>query len=328
MRLKIYRAATIAEAMGQARAELGAEALILSTRRVGQGVELTAALEPSTEAPAPPSRLVARPVAQPADQPVAHTFAWAPAPADSSRALLWHGLPPDIAHRLSDATLAESLAAMLRFGTLPLQPHGPPLLLAGPPGAGKTLTIARLATRFVLGGERPLVITADGRRAGAAEELAAYTRLLGLDLVVASTPAMLLRALLHRDAGAPVLIDTTGVSPFAPAQMAAVAALGAAVAATPVLVLPAGQDPHEAADHAAAFAAAGVRHLIPTRLDMARRLGSVVTAALAGGMTLSEAGTGPGANDGLTRLTAAYLADRLCQAPPPQEMPDAATRRR
>jgi flagellar biosynthesis protein FlhF len=312
MRLKIYRAATIAEAMGQARAELGAEALILSTCRVGQGVELTAALEPPNDAP------------RPAPPPVA----WALPPTSPSSALLWHGVPPGIAQRLTDSTLAESLAAMLRFGTLPLQPHGPPLLLAGPPGAGKTLTIARLATRFVLGGKRPLVITADGRRAGAAEELAAYTRLLGLDLVVASTPAMLARALRHREAGAPVLIDTTGVSPFSPAQMAAVAALGAAVAAMPILVLPAGQDPHEAADHAAAFAVAGVRHLLPTRLDMARRLGSIVTAALAGGMTLSEAGTGPGANDGLTRLTAAYLADRLSQAPPPQELPDGTTRHR
>ena len=303
MRLKIYRAASMAEAMGLVRAELGAEALILSTRRVGQGVEVTAALEPSAEEPVLPV-LPAPAVAALGGM------------ASHERALVWHGIPPEIARRLSGASLAESLAAMLRFGSLPLLEHGPPLLLAGPPGAGKTLTVARLATRLVLAGTPPLVITADGRRAGAAEELAAYTRLLGIDLVVANTPATLMRALQRRAAGAPVLIDTAGVSPFAPGQMGAVAALGAAVAAMPVLVLPAGQDPQEAADHAAAFAAAGVRHLLPTRLDMARRLGSIVTAAIGGGMTLSEAGTGQGANDGLSRLTAEFLAARLAQAPP------------
>jgi len=310
MRIKIYRAATMAEAMGLVRAELGAEALILSTRRIAQGVEVTAALEPSAEEPflpvVPPLPAATMPdfVAASGGEP------------NNERALVWHGIPPEIARRLSGMRLAEGLAAMLRFGSLPLQTHGPPLLLAGPPGAGKTLTVARLATRLVLAGTPPLVITADGRRAGAAEELAAYTRLLGISLVVAGTPANLVRALQHRAAGAPVLIDTAGVNPFAPSQMGAVAALGAAVAAMPVLVLPAGQDPHEAADHAAAFAAAGVRHLLPTRLDMARRLGSIVTAAIGGGMTLSEAGTGQGANDGLSSLTAEFLAARLAQAPP------------
>ena len=50
MRLKLYRAASMAEAMARVRAELGADALILATRRVGDGVEITAALEPDDAA--------------------------------------------------------------------------------------------------------------------------------------------------------------------------------------------------------------------------------------------------------------------------------------
>ena len=46
MRLKLYRAPAMAEAMARVRAELGEDALILATRRVGDGVEVTAALEP------------------------------------------------------------------------------------------------------------------------------------------------------------------------------------------------------------------------------------------------------------------------------------------
>lgn len=317
MRLKTYRAATMAGAMSMVRAELGADALILATRRVGHGVEVTAALEP-----AEPEIMTAGPAESRAALPPPG-FVPAPLVRDhaSERGLLWHGVPPELARRLAQAPLAVALAETLRFGTLPLARNGPPLLLAGPPGAGKTLTVARLATRLVLAGEAPLVVTADGRRAGAAEELAAYTRLLGLELLVAATPRTLTRALTRRRDGHAVLIDTSGVCPYAPGEITEIAALAASVAAIPAMVLPAGMDAQEAADHAAAFGACGVKHFVPTRLDMSRRLGAVVAAAIAGRMTLSEAGTGPGANDGLTRLTAESLAQRLSRVPAPQAAP-------
>jgi flagellar biosynthesis protein FlhF len=302
MRLRLFRAGSVPAALAMARAELGAEALILATRRVAGGVEVTAALEDEPPPPAAPQ-----------------------APPVDASALAWHGVPAPIAQRLAAGPLLQTLPALLRFGSLPLAADGPPLLLSGPPGAGKTLTVARLATRMVLGGSPPLVITADGRRAGAPEELAAYTRLLGVSLVVASHPTTLLRALTHRQPGAPVLIDTAGINPFDPAEMAAVSALTAAAAAIPALVLPAGFDPLESAEQAAAFAAVGVHHFIPTRLDLARRLGGTLAAAVAGGMTLSEAGTGPGATNGLTKLTAEFLAARLSVMPIPRtaKVPDA-----
>jgi flagellar biosynthesis protein FlhF len=43
MRLKIYRAASMTQAMAQLRAELGPDALILGARTLRDGVELTAA---------------------------------------------------------------------------------------------------------------------------------------------------------------------------------------------------------------------------------------------------------------------------------------------
>jgi flagellar biosynthesis protein FlhF len=317
MRLKTYRAGSIVQAMAQIRAELGADALILSSRRVAGGVEVAACLEPSEDA---------LPAAASTEPPLPYSTRdtpgkppWSPRarPAPGHAApLQWHGVPGDLAARLAAGNLTETLAASLRFGTLPLGEPAP-ILLTGAPGAGKTLTTARLATRQVLAGQTPLVISADGRRAGAAEELAAYTRLLGIDLIVAHTPATIARALSRRPHGAPVLIDTAGINPFDPAQMRLMAELVANAAAAPVMVLAAGQDPLEAMEQAEAFAAlALVHHLVPTRLDMARRLGGVIAAAHAGGMILSEAGTGPGATDGLTRLTPALLADWLGHTPP------------
>ena len=301
MRLKIYRGRSLADVMAQARNELGAEALILSTRRTAAGMELTAALEqPEEETPAAPAAL-----------------------QREAGLLASHGIPMPLAERLAAGALEHTLASVLNFGKLPIGAEAPPLLLTGPPGAGKTLTIARLATRLVLAGTQPLVITADGRRAGAPEELAAYTRLLVLSLIVADRPATLMRALRHRGPGTPVLIDTAGVNPFEGDPMDVIQALTAAAAATSVLVLPGGQDPLEAAEQAAAFVETGVRHFIPTRLDIARRLGSVVAAAAEGALILSEAGTGAGANDGLTKLTPGMLAARLSREPrkPPSQQP-------
>ena len=294
MRLKLFRAPTVNAAIAQVRRELGADALILSTRRVQDGVEVTAALEGDAAPPSPPAP--------------------APAAPPTPSRLAWHGVPPDLQARLDAGPLQDTLASAFRFGAIPLNPDAAPLLLTGPPGAGKTLTAARLATRLTLAGTPPLVITADGRRAGAAEQLAAFTRVLGLPLLVADEPVALSRALARRERGAPVLIDSAGLDPFDPHEREELAALAGAAAANLVLVLPAGLDPAESADLAGAFAEAGTTLLVPARLDLARRLGGILTAA-ASGHVLTEAGVGPGAADGLRRLTPAELAERLMAAP-------------
>lgn len=285
MRIKLYRASDMAAAMTLVRRDLGADALILSTRRVSDGVEVTAALEPTPDAP-PPLDTAFR------------------------AALEWHGVPERLIGGLPPGRLPNSLAEVLAFGALP----DLPLLIAGPPGAGKTLTTAKLATRMVMAGQMPLVVTADGNRAGAPEQLAAYTRLLGLTLVVASSPVPLGRALARRHENAPVLIDTPGLDPFDPAARDELLGLAATAGAVTVLTLPAGLDPAEAYELADAFIEAGATLLIATRLDLCRRLGGVVAAASAG-LMLTEAGTGPGAADGLRPLTPEFLADRLAIPP-------------
>jgi len=286
MRLKLYQATSPQAAMALIRAELGDEALILSTRKIAGGVEIA----------------VAREDAQ----------ARGPIPVDPAiaRCLAFHGAPDILADRLSRGALAETLEAALQFSPLPLGAGERPLMFAGPPGAGKTVTVARLATRLVMEGQKPMVITADGRRAGAAEQLAAFTRLLGLDLVVASQPVSLARALARRREGEPVLIDLPGISPFDALQSAELATLAAAAQAQVALVLPAGMDQMEARETADGFAALGAAFLIATRLDVARRLGCVLAAAEAG-LALAEAGVGPGAADGMVPMRPRMLASLL-----------------
>ena len=256
MRIKLFAAPNMAEAMRKVRNELGEEALILGHRRVADGVEITAALEPEAAAPEPAA-------------------AAAPAPVSSG---------------------FERRVGGLRFGSLDWTK---PIMLVGTPGAGKTLTAAKLATRLVQMGERPIVITADAQRAGATEQLAAFTRILNLDLIVAENPVMMARALAGRAAAHSAIIDMAGFNPFEAAQREALLTHAITADANLVWVLPAGLDAEDASEMAEIFATLGVRHMIPTKLDIARRLESVLRAAEAGGFILTDAGIGPGVADGL-----------------------------
>jgi len=309
MRLKVYHAANMAAAMDAVRAELGGDALILATRRTRDGVEVTAGVE---AAPAP--ALPPMPVEVAAPRPVAA----APALGMQERKAMleWHGVPGAICAKLQNGPLPFALQLSFRFAKLDLSAKAPPLMCVGPPGAGKTLTIARLATRLVLAGQAPLVITTDGQRAGAVEQLQAFTKLLGLQLVVADDAVGVARALAGRTG--PALIDTPGCDPFDPAAHAELAGIAARAQAYQALVLPAGLDPLESQDIGAAFRAGGASLLIATKTDIARRIGGLLAAAGAG-LTLSEAGIGPGAADGLTSLTPAWLADRLLHRRSPGE---------
>ncbi len=278
------------------RAELGEDAVILGSRRVGGDTELTAGLEPADPILIPP---VPQGAVRPSVQAAAERAA-------RHAMLARHNLPAALAEQLADGALPERLGRLLRFAAMPLSPSRP-LLLAGPPGAGKTVSCAKLATQAVMAGLAPLVITTDGARAGAVEQLATYTRLLGLTLAVAPGPGTLGKAMAHRQAGQPVLIDTAGCDPFDSAQATEVHALARAVEAEMVLVLPAGLDVCDSAELAQAFGALGARHMLPTRLDLSRRLGGVLAAA-ACGLALTDAGVGPGAADGLAPISPEWLA--------------------
>jgi flagellar biosynthesis protein FlhF len=284
MRLKLFRAAGMTEAMARVRAELGSDALILSTRQIPGGVEVTAALEPGPEPEEEPGPLAA---------------------------LAWHGVPQSLRAALAHGELADALADRLQFQALPLALHDRPVFLTGPPGAGKTLTAVRLATRLVTSGTAPMVIATDARRAGATEQLAAFTRILGVPLFVASNPASLARALTQRRGGMPILIDSAGADLRTTAQAEEIKELATTAGALIALVLPAGLDPAEAADLALGHAEHGAAALIATRLDLARRLGGIVAAAAASRLPLAEAGIGPGAADGMVPFTPLLLASLL-----------------
>lgn len=84
----------------------------------------------------------------------------------------------------------------------------------GPPGAGKTTTLAKLAMRCGVTGRLPSVIlSTDCYRIAAAEQLRCYATILGLPFALAETPGSFSRILAEQRQKDLVFIDTPGFGP-------------------------------------------------------------------------------------------------------------------
>lgn len=86
--------------------------------------------------------------------------------------------------------------------------------LVGPTGVGKTTTTAKLAARCVLrhGPSKVALVTTDGYRIGAHEQLRIYGRILGVSVHMVKDAAELRQTLLELQHKHMVLVDTMGMS--------------------------------------------------------------------------------------------------------------------
>lgn len=310
MQIKTFTAPTASEAIAIARTALGADALVIASEATSDGtVRVTAAVEPEN----------GRPVRVDVRDDVADIVL---------DALAFHATPAALSERLAKAAVAMdaedptlafagAVDGGFRFQPLAGRTGGERLMLVGPPGVGKTVTAAKLAARANLNGLRVGVITTDTRRAGGVEQLEAFTRILEIDLVTADTARDLAAAVGRAAANDCIYIDSAGTNPFNGEEMADLSERIEASGAEPVLVLAAGGDSSEAAEIAEAFAGLGTRRLIATRIDVARRLGGLLSAADAGGLTFSEVSITPHVADGLTPLNPLSLARLLMPAAEP-----------
>ncbi len=237
-------------------------------------------------------------------------------------AMIKHAVPEDVTDQIiSCATvvgldqahpaLVAALEHLYSFRPLNEKPGGKATMLVGPPGAGKTLVTAKLATRSVLAGQKVAVLTTDTVRAGGVEQLSAFTKLLRVPLQRANDIKALTMALDEvRDADK-IFIDTAGLNPFQPEDMRDMARLTALGNIDPVLVMPAGMDAEESGEIARIFGTLGVRSMVTSRIDLARRLGGLLSAAHHGGLIFADISNTPKVADGLSPLSPERLAGLL-----------------
>lgn len=88
-----------------------------------------------------------------------------------------------------------------------------------------------------------------------------------------------------------------------------------AVDAEPIAVLPAGIDPYDAREISEIFSRLGAQRFIATRLDAARRYGSIITSARPGSLALAAISRSPYVADGIEPATPYALARLLVSLP-------------
>ena len=331
MRLKTYTGKTMKVAMARVREELGPDAIIINIdqgKRVG-GVRITAAYEgripkrPAPKTPNPEPSPAATSGKKPKTPPRAFDM------ADLTAVMSHQGIPYDMAMRLQTAatsvemdSLAEALSVALEtcFTFQPLVTHSDrPLILIGPPGAGKTIAVAKIAAEAVINGENVRIITTDTVKSTGLEQLESFAHKMDQMVETADSPRELSAVLRTKREGKGkpdlVIIDTCGVNPFMVEELEESARFIKEAGAEPLLVMPAGMDPMESADIAEIFASMGARRMIATRLDTARRFAGIFTAAQAGRLSLAAIGRSPYVAEQLESATPLILARILAALP-------------
>jgi flagellar biosynthesis protein FlhF len=252
--IKSYFAASVVEAMGRARVELGPDALLMNTREAPPEAkhlgecEVVFGIRPPAVPVAGASKAVVDPVADlrlrmeklreimcrrrlaPAGdhQPdgasgieeellkagvtraLAAEIELAVQRRLRGRSVVRIGSPRSMPARSAGDLLQETIAELeSRFEVAP--ETGRIAALVGPPGAGKTSALVKLAITRGLAAQRPVrLLSIDYYRIAAAEQLRTYAAILGVPFTLAETTAALAQAIDAAPKEALLLIDTPG----------------------------------------------------------------------------------------------------------------------
>jgi flagellar biosynthesis protein FlhF len=155
--------------------------------------------------------------------------------------------------------------------------------IVGPTGAGKTTTIAKLAARWCMqhGSQDLALVSTDGYRIGAREQLMTYARILGAPMHAANGAKELGRVLERLKSKKLILIDTAGMGPRDVRLTEQLAALKyGASAARVLLALPAQAEGQALDEIVCAFVRVKPAACILTKVDEAASLGAAISTVL------------------------------------------------
>ncbi len=177
----------------------------------------------------------------------------------------------------------ELLATYLRVVDKLSPVNGGVIALVGATGAGKTTTIGKLATRWSMqhGSQDLALVSTDGYRIGARDQLMTYSRLLGAPLHTANSGEELAQALERLKSKKLILIDTAGMGPRDARLKEQLAALKLGAARARVyLTLPAHGEVNALDEAVRSFANLTPDACILTKVDEAASLGAVLSTIL------------------------------------------------
>lgn len=183
--------------------------------------------------------------------------------------------------------------------------------LVGPTGVGKTTTTAKIAARFAVkyGAEKLALITTDGYRIGAQDQLRIYGKILGAPVHTIQDTASLSSAIQHFSQKRLILIDTAGMGQRDQRVAEQIAMLSGANAKR-LLVLNATVQAETLDDVVAAYGDKSFNGCIISKLDEAVRFGGVLDVIIRHRMCLHYMACGQRVPEDLHRPNARYLIHR------------------
>lgn len=343
MRLQTFLAEDMRAALTEVRAAMGDDAVIVSSQKSRNGgVLVRAALDEAEDTEETPQPAAAENEDAPETEtrfrsalirrlrePAVDTALGRPGRLRFDRARLLtlfarHRLPENLAHilaeraegsKLADMTLALAAAIDCGLNAAPLDlAKVPALMLIGLNGAGKTALAAKLAAHAKLAGREVMLIGTDTVGAGALARLEAFAAHLGAAVVAAATATSLSDRIRDSiNAGVLPIVDTAGSDPRQPKTAAALKALTGIGGLTTVGTISATLDAEEAGEIADSLEQAGASRLIVTRVDLTRRVGAVMAAALCEGIDFAHLTRSPFVAGGLETPSALQLARLLIE---------------
>jgi flagellar biosynthesis protein FlhF len=190
--------------------------------------------------------------------------------------------------------------------------------VAGPPGAGKTTTLVKLALQHGINArKRSQILTLDTFRIAAADELQSYAAILGIGCEVLETTAALAQALEeHRDKDL-ILIDTPGLGDGEMDGFEEVAQfLSGYPGMDTHLVLPASMRTSDLRRAAQRYEVFGPRKLLFTRLDETETFGPILSQSVRMGKPISYLSRGQRIPEDLEPATLDVILDMILRAAP------------
>ncbi|MEI6668804.1 MAG: AAA family ATPase [Acidobacteriota bacterium] len=316
MYLKTYRGTSVRELLAQAREELGPNALVLATRLVqadgwkgwfgSRVIELQAAAERKVSE-SRPTESSSRPSVVPDSEIVALLSATG---LDRDLASEVAGAIPAGGRRgVSAAGIRKALGECLVSYAAGDQGYCPVEVFVGPPGVGKTTTIAKIAAQQrAADGGRLTLVSADGYRVGAIEQLRLYADIIGAPFKVARTAGELSQALTSSRGGGSVLIDTAGRSPRDEVAQELFSMLRSRTDVRTHLVVSAATSAKDVSRTIDEYRCARPHRIALTRVDQAETLSPLMKVLRDEHLPVSYLGTGQRVPEDLDRATGINLA--------------------